>query len=58
MEGTGLFMWQKRKAYIGEFKRSKKHGKGKIYSKNKFVEGIWKNDSNVSILKKGNTPSG
>jgi len=40
-------------SYVGEFKRWKKHGKGKIIKNNKIIlEGIWENDilNNNSVI--------
>lgn len=45
-----MFTWKDGKRYVGEFRDTKMHGKGKIIYPNKqVVEGIWEDDHNIRM---------
>ena len=45
--GTGTFIYQDGKKYVGLWKHGLKHGRGKYWGHGKPVEGIWEHGDRV-----------
>lgn len=50
LEGKGVFVWKDRKVYIGDFAKTKFHGRGLILFENDEIsDGVWDNNKQISF---------